>query len=93
MSEKTVLIEEKGKFILYKQEDLTPYAELAYEERKIAGKNFSKGKTLRKIASIPITAILAEPVEVQMELIRNPKFLKKWLKTKHPEFITCEGNL
>jgi len=90
MTETRLIEEKEGHYTLIKRVDLTDLCQLNYEERKIIGKGFTQGKTMRKIASIPIEAILSEPVEVQEALMKDPMALKKWLR-EHPEYLTCEG--
>ncbi len=55
--------------------------------REKGGKGMSKGKTMRRIGSIPLLEFIRHP-----ELIYDNKALKKFLK-EHPEYRTSEGKV
>lgn len=85
------LYEEKGKIIFQRTVDLSDYIMANYEEKKIIGRGFSSKKTFRKIASIPIEAILALPQEQGFAILHDERALKEFLR-KNPQFLCCEGN-
>lgn len=85
------LYEEKGKIILQRTVDISDYLRANYEERKNIGKGISTKKTFRKIASIPIEAILALPHEQGFAILHDEKALKEFLR-KNPHFLCSEGN-
>ena len=51
-------------------------------------RGYSKKRTLRKVASIPIDVIIAMG-EMGFELLRDDRKLRRFLK-KHPEYMTVE---
>lgn len=86
-------IDAKGDNLIYTHvEDVMPYQEYAYLQRKGIGNGFSKKRHFRKIASIP-------PL-VWMELVKkcggNPpeKEIRKFLKTEEGKmFKTVDGGI
>lgn len=79
-----------GQFILRQITDIEPYLRLNWEERKAIGKGFSQKRTLRKIGSIPIEALLSLPPEKAQAIMSDDRELKKFLR-ENPQFRTCDG--
>jgi len=81
-----------GSVILEKTVDISDLLALNKLERQIIGKGFSKGRTWRKIASIPIEVFLAMPPEKAQEILNDPRAMKRFLR-EHPEFRVSEGKI
>jgi len=58
---------------------------------RVLNNGFTKQKTMRKIASIPIDVFLALG-EVGYEILNDNKKLKEFIM-QHPEFRTSEGKI
>ncbi len=72
--------------------DITQYLSFIHKEKEVldATNGFSKKKTMRKLASVPIDALLAlgeEGVALMNET--NPKAIYDFFK-KHPEFLVVK---
>ncbi|WP_457641454.1 hypothetical protein [Persephonella sp.] len=76
-----------GKVRLTRAVDLSSFLKANSEEKKAVGKGFSKGRTFRKIGSIPIDVLIAHSID-----INDPEAIRDFLK-KHPEYRTSEGSL
>ncbi|RMD45745.1 MAG: hypothetical protein D6831_02980 [Aquificota bacterium] len=76
-----------GKVRLTRAVDLSTFLKANYEEKKAVGKGFSKGKTFRKVGSIPIDVLIAHNID-----INDPEAIRDFLR-KHPEYRTSEGKL
>jgi len=81
-----------GLIILRKKVDISPLLSLNQREKKIIGKGFSKKKTWRKIGSIPIDVFFAIPDEQKIELLKDGKAIKKFLK-ENPQYRVSEGEI
>ena len=84
--------ERTGHIKLVRTVDNRPECFLNKLERGEIGHGFTRRKTMRKIADIPLAAILAEPPEVQERILSDDNELRKWLKA-HPEYLVSEGKL
>jgi len=84
--------ERTGHIKLVRTVDNRPECFLNKLERGEIGHGFTRSKTMRKIADIPLAAILAEPPEVQERILNDDNELRKWLKA-HPEYLVSEGKL
>ena len=58
---------------------------------RVLNNGFTKQKTMRKIASIPIDVFLALG-EVRYEILNDNKKLREFIR-QHPEFRTSEGRI
>ena len=67
--------------------DIEPLLKANKRMRQESGKGFSKGKTMRRLASIPLIEFIRHP-----ELVYDDKALKKFIK-EHPEYRTSEGGV
>jgi len=86
------LEEEKGKVKLTCVVDIRPFIEANAKEKTLAGKGFSKKRTLRKIGSIPIEVLLTLPRNKAVEIMTDDNAMRKFLK-EHPEFRVSEGDI
>ena len=84
--------EKKQEFKLVRIIDYTPYVKENYFERlRQEKKGWTKKRTMRKIASIPIDVLISMG-ERGYAILNDDKELNKFLQ-EHPEFKTCGGKL
>ncbi len=67
--------------------DIEPLLKENQRLKKEGGKGMSKGKTMRRIGSIPLLEFIRYP-----ELAYDNNALKRFLK-EHPEYRTSEGGI
>jgi len=79
--------EKRGKVKLTRIVDLAPYLLANKQERILLGKGFSKKRTLRKIASIPLDVLIKHGIDP-----RDDNALRKFLR-EHPEYRCSEGDI
>jgi len=79
--------EKSGKVRLTRVVSLLPYLQAVKQERQVLGKGFSKGRTMRKIGSIPIDVLLQYGID-----IHDDNAIRKFLK-EHPEYRCSEGEI
>lgn len=86
LKEGTVITEDKGKFTLIQSVDIDPVLKANYEAKKDSQNGFSKDKSYRRVASIPIetwvslTRRMPELLLGDKEL--REKTLNKWLHSE-----------
>ena len=79
------LVQEKGDLVvLTKTVDLEPNLVANHQARQAPGNGFSKGRTLRHVASIPLEIYVRHPE------LSDPAELKKFIK-RHPELCTVNA--
>ena len=71
---------QKDKIVFTHVEHIDPYMQFAYEARKNPNNGFSKDRTWRHIARIPVLEVIKHP-----EWFHDSKALKKWLKSPEGE--------
>lgn len=76
-----------GEVRLTRAVDLSLYLRANHEEKKLIGKGFSKGKTLRKIGSIPVDVLMKHGID-----INDDNAIRKFLR-EHPEYRCSEGDI
>lgn len=88
-----ILEEDKktGKIKLTNIIDNTDILQSNKQERDIIGKGFTKKKTMRKIASIPLNTLISMG-EKGLEIYLNDNKLREFLK-EHPEYRVSEGSI
>lgn len=91
MKRKVILTEWNDSLKLKIDVDLTDAVEAIKQEKLENPTGWTKGRTFRKIASIPIDAILSLPKEEQEAFMSNDKRVIKKLLDKYPIFKT-EGD-
>ena len=80
--------QKKGRVKLINQVLLDPLLVKNQQDKLNNNRGYSKKRTLRKVASIPIDVIIAMG-ERGFELLRDDRKLRRFLK-KHPEYMTVE---
>jgi len=81
-----------GELRLAKKVDYTDAVKDNYEEKKVMGKGFSKKKTARKVASIPLDVLMSLPPEKFFEIMNDDNALRKFLR-ENPQFRCSEGDV
>jgi len=85
LKEETVLTDDKGKLTLTKTVDIDPILKANYESKKDSQDGFSKDRSYRKVASIPmetwldLTRRMPEIIIGDKEL--REKTIRKWLRS------------
>jgi len=79
--------ERTGEVRLTRVVSLIPYLQAVKQERQVLGKGFSKGRTLRKIGSIPIDVLIKYEID-----IHDDNAIRKFLR-EHPEYRCSEGEI
>ena len=80
--------QKKERVKLVSQVLLDPLLVKNQQEKLNENRGYSRKRTLRKVASIPIDVIIAMG-ERGFELLRDDRKLRRFLK-KHPEYMTVE---
>ena len=76
-----------GEVRLTRVVSLLPYLQAVKQERQVLGRGFSKGRTLRKIGSIPIDVLMKHGID-----IHDDNAIRKFLR-EHPEYRCSEGEI
>ena len=80
--------QKKERVKLVNQVLLDPLLVKNQQDKLNNNRGYSRKRTLRKVASIPIDVIIAMG-ERGFELLKNDRKLRRFLK-KHPEYMTVE---
>lgn len=89
---KQILNEEKGKIKLIQVVNIEPNLARNQLEKQIIGKGFSKKRTLRKVASIPIDVFFSMDPQKALEILYDDRKMRQFLR-EHPEFRCSEGGI
>ncbi len=89
-----VFLEEpqEGHYKVHVVSDIGDLIRLNNLEKKEIRKGFSKKKTMRKIGSIPLDALMSLPFEKAIEIMSDDRAMKKFLK-ENPQYRTSEGRI